>query len=58
MSPKALLQVSIEPVHLTPQNSVRTLCGFMRALALLRDTYLELASGIENSNFDFRTHGN
>ena len=35
----------------TSKQSVCTLCGFMRALAVLRDPYLELASGIENSNF-------
>ena len=68
MSPKALLLVSIEASAFeTCKQSVCTLCFFMRALALLRDTYLELASGIEHLSFlifglmgiknQFRTHG-
>ena len=53
MSPKVLLLVRIETRTFdTSKQSARTLCGFMRALALLRDTtYLELASGIEHSSF-------
>ena len=34
----------------TSKQCVCTLCGFMRALALLRNTYPQRASGIENSN--------
>jgi len=53
MSPKVVFLISIETRTFdTSKHSAGTLCGFMRALALLRDTtYLELASGIEHSSF-------
>ena len=52
MSPKALLLVIIETSAFdTSKQRLFMLCGFVCAIALLRDANLELATGIENSSF-------
>ena len=59
MSPEVLFLVSIESRTFdTSKQSARTLCGFMRALALLRDTtYLELLVELTFKFLIFRLMG-